>query len=337
MKVGAKRVQQLGFLFVLFVVTISFLFLWNPLLVSDRVSSQFFSTAYDDVLDFSLAEGEVPISSSSIYIAVSILSDPDDFIPETHKSWGEEFLLADGEGTLTYLIDSPCSDSTKLYPIITVQQPIYPLNTTRLCRMELAAIQHFLSATTASWILVVHERTWVNYTAVTETLNFTSHAAARPLFVAAADSIREATVPHKDGGWAISRGFARKILADGPRWLKKCTDETTRGEQVLELVTRFRAQTTWTPDFIGIEFNDEELEGLLVKNFSRIDICKLPLISTNEQTKGINGNFLRSMNHVGIWSLPSHKFFLKLPAIIPHITHLGYSYIDGQGNICKFR
>jgi hypothetical protein len=267
MKVGWKRVQQLGFLLVLFVVTASFLFLWNPLFVSDWVSTQFFSTAYDDVMAFSLIEGEVPISSS-IYIAVSVLSDPDDFIAERHKSWVEEFLLADGEGTLTYLIDCPCSDSTKFYPIITVQQPIYPLNTTRLCRMELAVVQHFLSATTASWMLIVQERTWVNYTAVTETLNFTSHPAAAPLFMAAADEMREATVPHKDGGWAISRAFARRMLADGPCWLKKCADETTRGEQILELVTRFRAQTTWTPDFIGIDFNDQELDGLLVKNFS---------------------------------------------------------------------
>jgi hypothetical protein len=59
---------------------------------------------------------------------------------------GSDFLLSDNLGSLTYLVDGPFSPATALFPIVTVQQPIFPLNATRLCRMELAAVQHFLSA-----------------------------------------------------------------------------------------------------------------------------------------------------------------------------------------------
>jgi hypothetical protein len=202
--------------------------------------------------------------------------------------------------------------------------------------MELAALKHFLASTSSSWMLSIHERTWVNYSALLETLRSRRSPDSHSLLVAASDYVDEETILHNDGGWAISRKFAREMLNDSMRWMRVCTDETTRAQQITDLAERYQARPKWTPDFIGIQFNDDELDGILAMNFSRIETCKLPLISKEDQKSGKTGNFVKAMSHVSVWSLPGRKFFLRLPPVIPQITHLGYSYIDGQGSICSF-
>jgi hypothetical protein len=131
---------------------------------------------------------------------------------------------------------------------------------------------------------------------------------------------------HNDGGWAISQ----QMLRNGPRWMKQCTDKMTRWEQMLQLAAldeaahrqddavgadaaqraaldeavhrrddaaQCRVRPVATEDFVGIEFDDEELESLLVRNFSRIERCGAR-----------EGGVVWSMNHVGVWNLPRRSF-----------------------------
>ncbi|OHT06734.1 hypothetical protein TRFO_05400 [Tritrichomonas foetus] len=334
MNVAFKRAQQLGFLLILLVSTLDFLILWNPLFMTKQITSEFFNTAYDDLLTYSIVPNNEPPIARSAFIAITILSEPSIMITEIHNSWGQNFEATSMNGQLAYFVDSPIDENLRLFPIVEVRPPIFPLNTTRLCRMELEATKYFLSSTTAGWMLIVHERTWVNYTSLMSTLDPKIDPNIKSVFYASADQIKGVTLPQEDGGWVFSREFARRQIKDGEIWMKTCTGETSRSFQLMEMSRRQKSSTIWTKNFIGIPFNDYEMEGLLTKNMSRIEVCVLPLLPENSEKKGESGNFVRKMNHIAVWNIPSRKFFLKVPKLIPTMKNLGYSYVDGKSNIC---
>ena len=335
MNIALARARQLGFLLILLVTTVDFLILWDSLFLSKKVTSEFFNTAYDELLDFSVAESSKYINFRSVFVAVMILSDPSMMISEIHSSWGKNFEATSLTGEMAYFVDSPSIDeSLQLFPVVQVRPPIFPLATTRLCRMELEATKYFLSSTAAGWMLVVHERTWVNYSSVLSIINTRVNPNQTATFYAGMEVIKSRILPHSKGGWVISREFARKHLENGENWMKTCTGETTRAVQLMDLSQNIKGIPRWTDSFIGIHFSDYEMESLLTMNMSRIDACKYPLA----ENKIMNDNeHVKKLDNVAVWNIPNRKYFLKISNVIPDIKNIGYSFIDGEPTICSYQ